>query len=167
MNFGLHDLIGADPESILWWQMVVRALLIFFAALLLVRLGATRMYGRYGSLEIVVSIIIGSILGRAVTGNARFFPTLAAALTLVLIHLLLVKLAIHNRRVNYLLKGRKVQLIENGRILQRGMAKADMSDLDLLEALRMQAGIESCDGVKAAYLEGNGSVSVIQESETL
>ncbi|MDW7772612.1 MAG: DUF421 domain-containing protein [Desulfobulbaceae bacterium] len=161
MTIGFYDIIGSDTDTILWWQMSIRAVFIFAAALLLVRLGATRIYGKYGSLDIVMTIILGSILSRALTGNARFFPTLAAALTLVLLHLVLVKSAIHSRWIGHLVKGKEIKLIENGRIIRKGLLEANMTDHDLLEALRSEASLESFDTVKAAYLERNGKVSVI------
>ena len=162
MAMGLHDLIGMDAHVILWWQMVIRALCIFFAALLLVRLGSTRIYGKLGSLDIVLSIILGSTLSRALTANAPFVPTLAAALTLVLVYLLLIELAMRSRTIGRLINGCDILLIEDGKILPENLKKAKMTERDLLEELRTQGGVESAAQVKHAYLERNGNVSIIK-----
>lgn len=149
------------PITILWWQMSLRAIFIFLAAVFLARMGATRMYGKYGSLDIVMSVILGSILSRALTANARFFPTLAAAATLVLVHMALVKLATRCPRIGHAVKGREIKLIEDGRVIREGLHEADMTEHDLREALRTEGNAEHVESIKVAFLERNGRVSVI------
>ena len=127
MSIGLYDLIGRDSEIIHWWQMTIRAFLIFSLTLLVIRLGASRIYSKFGSLDIVLAIILGSTLSRTLTGNAPFLPTLSAALILVLVHLLLVKLSLSNERFGELVKGKEIQLVMNGEILEEGLKKARLS----------------------------------------
>ena len=156
----LYYYIGTT-ESITWWQMSIRAFLIFFAALFFVRLGATRIYGKLGSLDIVISVILGSILSRALTGNAPFFATLAAAATLILVHLLLIRLALQSKFIGSLVKGKDIILIENGEINQKGLKKGGMTEHDLHVALRTNGNVDDIGKVKSAVLERNGNVSVI------
>ena len=54
-----------------------------------------------------------------------------------------------------------VRLIEDGKVQQQGMRRADMSEHDLEQALRMQGQEADPAGVERAYLERGGSVSVI------
>ncbi len=161
MSFNLHNIIGADPKTILWWQMCIRAILIFLSALLMVRISAKRIYGKYGSLDIVIAVILGSILSRALTANAQFLPTLAAAFTLIFLHLLLVKIALRNEKIDYLLKGKKIQLIGNGKVLRDNLQKADITLHDLQEAMRAK-GIQNEQDVRLAYLERSGDISIIK-----
>ncbi len=161
MSIGLYDLIGTDTGRIYWWQMSIRALVIFLLTLLIIRLGSSRIYSKFGSLDIVLAIILGSTLSRTLTGNAPFIPTLAAALILVLVHLLLVMLALSNNTIGTLVKGKEIQLVKNGEILHQGLKKARLTENDLMESIRLQGGVESIKEVKSAYLERNGNVSII------
>ena len=156
-----HFFIGSDASTILWWQMCIRASLIFLATLIYVRLGHSRIYGKYGSLDIVLSVILGSILSRALTANAPFLPTLAAAWTLIVIHHVLIRLSRRSKTLGHLVKGKEILLIDNGRIIEEALAKAGMTLHDLLIALRMNGNIESPQQVKRAYLERTGEVSVL------
>jgi uncharacterized membrane protein YcaP (DUF421 family) len=157
----IHAWIGSDAYTITWWQMSIRGTLIFFYALFLIRFGGTRIFGKGSSFDIVVGVILGSILSRALTANARFFPTLAAAGTLVLLHLLLSRLSLKSKRLGHLIKGVEVKLIEDGKILREGMNKTDMTEHDLMEALRLK-NTESVRHIKSAFMERNGKVSVIK-----
>src|SRR5947207_3806516 len=76
------ELIGHEGD-ILWWQMSIRAVLIFIFGLVLIRVFGRRAFGKQNPLDIVVAIIVGSSLSRALTGNAPFIPTLIATAVLV------------------------------------------------------------------------------------
>ena len=107
----MQYLIGDDATTIQWWQMTIRGIVIFFYTLVLVRCGGRRIFGKYASFDIVLSVILGSIMSRALTGNARFFPTLSAATVLVFLHWMIGKWAEQNSAVGFLVKGEKIQLV--------------------------------------------------------
>ena len=159
----LYWLIGSDESSILWWQMVIRGVLIFLYTLLLVRFGGRRVFGKNTSFDIVLGVILGSIMSRALTANAPFFPTIAAATALVLLHRSMGMLAQHSRTFGQLIKGTKVKLIEDGVVLQTALKRMNMTDHDLNESLRLSGGTNEVETVKAAYLERSGKVSVIKK----
>jgi uncharacterized membrane protein YcaP (DUF421 family) len=162
MEHLLNKLIGTDADTILWWQMSIRATLIFIYALLLVRFGGKRVFGKNTSFDIVLGVILGSILSRALTGNAKFLPTLAAAATLVFIHMLLAKLAFRSKRIGHLIKGVETLLVKDGKMQWDAMEKSSITEHDLKEALRSSGSTMDVSKVKAAYLERSGKVSVIK-----
>src|SRR5688500_11455069 len=66
MDFSdLHDLIGPDSAAITWWQMSVRAVIVFAFGILLVRLSGKRTFGKLSAFDIVLAIVVGSNLSRA------------------------------------------------------------------------------------------------------
>ncbi|MDY0044241.1 MAG: hypothetical protein RBS82_06185, partial [Syntrophales bacterium] len=119
----LYLFIGSDSDTIVWWQMSIRAALIFFYGILLVRYGGKRIFGKNTSFDIVQGVILGSILSRALTGNARFLPTIAAATVLVLLHRILALAAFKSSKNGHLIKGTEDMLVENGNILWDQMKK--------------------------------------------
>lgn len=163
MDDFLHRIIGSDADSILWWQMVVRGLLIFAYGLVLVRLAPIRSFARMGAFDIVLVVILGSILSRALTANAQFLPTLAAAAALVLFHALLAWISVHSRAFGFLVKGGPIRIIREGEVDRRAMRRAVMNRGDLELALR-ENGVADPRQVEAAYLERNGKVTVLSRS---
>src|SRR5919205_1813553 len=86
------DAIFGSGSDLSWYQECARAALIFVYGLVLVRIAGRRIFGRWSALDIVVSIIIGSNLSRALTGSAQLWGTLAATALLVALHGVLARL---------------------------------------------------------------------------
>jgi uncharacterized membrane protein YcaP (DUF421 family) len=78
--------IGLKSEEIGVLQMSLRAAIVFVVTLAIVRLGKRRFLGRATAFDVILGIMLGSIVSRAVTGNAPFVPALAAAAMLMLMH---------------------------------------------------------------------------------
>lgn len=157
-----HLLVGSDTGDIAWWQMSVRGVLIFFIGLVLVRIAATRAFGRWGALDIILAVIVGSNLSRALTGSAPFMPTVIATFLLVMLHGLLSWAAIRWPQISNLAKGRPTQLVSDGECDWAAMRRHGLGPGDLDSALR-SSGHESLDHVEAVYLERNGDISVIDK----
>lgn len=157
-----YKVIGSDADTILWWQMVCRGVLIFLHTLLLVRVGGRRIFGKKTSFDIVLGVILGSIMSRALTANAKFFPTLAAATALVLLHWMLAELSQRYKHFGHLIKGTEVLIVKEGKIQQDALKKTNLTEHDLMESLRSDGSTTEVEDVKAAYLERSGDVSVIK-----
>jgi uncharacterized membrane protein YcaP (DUF421 family) len=161
----VHDVFGRDQEDITWWQMSLRALLIFLYMTALVRVGARRAFAKMTSVDIVFAVIIGSLLGRAITANSPLLPTMIAAAVLVALHKLTARLALVVPKLGYLAKGTATQVVKDGEILRDAMRRASLTDNDLMEALRESVGIEDLAPIRAAYLERNGTISFIKRDD--
>ena len=58
----------------------------------------------------------------------------------------------------------KLKLIENGRMLRRNMRTELVTVEELMAQLR-EEGLQDCKRVKAAYMEADGSISIIRTSK--
>lgn len=57
--------LGADPKTLNFLQMTLRAIIIYVSALAMMRLAGDRRFGgRYSDFDIVLSITFGSLLSR-------------------------------------------------------------------------------------------------------
>lgn len=159
-------LVGHDDpaRSLSVLQMGIRALIIYLGGLFLVRLGKNRLFGRSTAFDIVLGFILGSTLSRAVNGGAPLFQTLVVVGGLILVHWLFAWLAVRSDRFDHLVNGRRLLLVERGKIRQENLRRADLSEGDLREALRLQASVEGLEGVKEASLERNGQISFVLRS---
>lgn len=156
----LQLVIGSDANTITWWQMTIRALLIFAYGLVLVRIGGRREFGQKAALDIVLAVILGSVLSRALTANPLFIPSIAANHGAGGSPLSFWPNCIAVLRFGYVVKGAETLLVRDGAIDLRALKRANMTEHDLREALRIN-GIGDPSRVKAAYLERTGDVSAI------
>jgi uncharacterized membrane protein YcaP (DUF421 family) len=146
-------------------QISVRAFCMFFIALLLVRFGGIRIFGKKSALDDIVSIILGAILSRGITGAASFGSVVAAGAVLVLLHRIIALLCIKNEKIQVLVKGRQVLLYRDGRFYKQNMKKCSLSEADLMESLRLTINKESLEEIESAYMENNGDISFIKKKE--
>ncbi|WP_299755227.1 YetF domain-containing protein [uncultured Pontibacter sp.] len=158
--FGIHD------NTLTWWQMSARAVGVFIAALLIIRVGNHRIFGKNSAFDIVLGIIYGSILSRAITGNAPFWPTIAAAFTLVMLHKLLATFAFHSDfGIGDFIKGRPKALVKDGKLQKEAMEESSVTKNDLKEAIRSSGSYAGVDDIKYAYLERSGKISVVLKDQ--
>lgn len=158
----VHLALGLGSEHLSLQQMALRALVVYLAAIVIVRLGDKRFFGKHTALDVILGFMLGSILSRAITGNSPFLPTLSAALVLVLLHWSFALGAFHWSRFGTLVKGSKRQLVRDGQVQWDQMKRGQISMEDLLTAVRAGAGSEDLAQVQCAYLERSGDISVIK-----
>lgn len=156
-----QQLVGDQGPHIAWWQMCIRAAIIFVYAVALYRLVPRRSFAGLTPFDIGLTVILGSSLSRALTGNAPLLPTLAATILLVALHAGLATLAPRSRLVSLAIKGRPVLLIRDGKVDERAARRARLGPRDLEEELRLE-GVADPAEVKEARLERNGAVSVLR-----
>lgn len=159
----LNSMLGLDRDvsDLDVVRMALRALAIYVIALAIVRLGSKRFLSRATAFDVVVAIMLGSIIGRAINGSAPFFPTVAAACLLVGLHWAFAALSFHTDRFGALVKGSPVLLVRDGQIQWEGMRKAAVSERDLAESLRMQGMEPDVSSIRLAHLERNGRISIV------
>src|SRR5216117_3922333 len=131
--------LNVEPRHLDFLQVSLRALIVFVAALVTVRLGSKRFLGRKTAFDFILAFILGSMLSRAINGSAPFFATLVGGLVLVLTHRLIAVLAFHSRKFGDLVKGTDEIVVENGQLRKKAMRKNQLSERDLLEDLRLKS----------------------------
>lgn len=156
----LEVFIGSDADTILWWQVMIRAAIVFFLSLIMVRFGGKRIFGKHTAFDIVLGIVLGSILGRTITGNAPFLTSIVAAFTLVFLHWLIAFTSMKWDFFGVLVKGHFQILIKDGEIQWDNMKKNNISERDLHEAIRMEGNGAKVDDIETAYYERSGDISI-------
>lgn len=158
----LNAIFGPLPnQHITWAQEAARTVLIFFYGLALVRLAGRRVFGKWAALDIIVSIVIGSNLSRALTGSAPLWGTLFATALLMVLHWLFAHAAARSRFVAGLVEGGAVPIARDGRLDEDERRKRAVSENDLGEALR-QSGVERVDQTRRITLEPSGKLTVLK-----
>jgi len=153
--------LGLESKDINALQMGLRAVVVYVVTVLMVRLGKKRFMGRATAFDVILGIMLGSIVSRAVTGNAPFLPALVAAAALLLMHAMFSGIAMGWHGFGTLIKGHSEVLVRDGSIDWQAMRTAHMTEHDLWEDLRGKS-ISHLERVAEARLERNGQLSVIK-----
>ena len=156
-------LIGPEASKANPGQAMLRAVLVYGFAVLLVRLGQKRFLGRNSGIDILLSVILGSVLSRGINGSSPLGSTLAACVALVGLHWVFAALSYRFKGVGKLIKGEPSILVEDGQMQPEAMRGGHISEDDLQEAVRIQGKLEDLGKVKTARLERNGEISVIEK----
>ncbi|ACB75485.1 DUF421 domain-containing protein [Opitutus terrae] len=153
--------LNAEPHQLLFPQMALRALVVFVAALIMLRLSHKRFFARRNAIDVLLTFVLASTLARAINGSAAFFPTLATGFVLVFVHRGFTFLGARWGAFGRLAKGEPATLIENGRVHEKTLRAHSLSRDDLAEDLRI-SGVADPREVRQALLERNGQISVLK-----
>src|SRR5215211_7805736 len=141
--------------------MGLRAIVVYIVTVLIVRLGKKRFMGRATAFDVILGIMLGSIVSRAVTGNAPLLPALVAAAILVAMHWVFSAIALHWHAFGRAIKGQPVLMVRHGKVDVTVMRKTHMTEHDLWEDLRGKS-VSDLAQVAEARLERSGQLSVIK-----
>ena len=156
--------LGQEAKEMTVGQMALRAAVVYVVTVAIVRLAKKRFMGRATAFDVILGIMLGSIVSRAVTGNAPFLPALAASAVLVAMHWLFSLASWRWHGFGALVKGRPRVLVRDGEPDRAAMRRSHITEHDLEEDLRGE-GLEGPEKVKEARLERSGKVSVVKRSE--
>lgn len=142
-------------------QECARSVLIFLFGFLLLRISGRRTFAKWSSLDVVVSIVAGSTLSRALTGNAPLWGTLAAMAVMVALHWIFAQAAARNEGLARAIEGASTVLAENGRLNETVRLKHGISHSDLDEALHSK-GLDKVSQDHLVILDPNGNINIVQ-----
>jgi uncharacterized membrane protein YcaP (DUF421 family) len=152
---------GSDFENISPVQVIFRTTVIFIVALVLIRVGKRRFMGDYTAFDILLGFIVGSVMARAVTGAVSLVNMVLIVVVLMGLHWMVATVSFYFPTFENAVENDPRKLIDNGKIDKDALAKSKISDDDLLQALREHGGVEKPEEVKTAFLERDGSITVI------
>lgn len=156
---GLHT----EPADLSLVQMSLRTCVVFTWGVALVRWGDRRLLGKNAGFDVLLIVVLGSVLSRAVNGQASFFPTLGVSALLIFLHHLLSVATCRWHPLSRWIKGVPRMLIRDGKIESDELARSRMSADDLEENLRLNGNVKDIAEVQEARLERNGTVSVLKK----
>lgn len=154
---------GKDLDSM---QTAMRAVAVFFAALILIRISGRRSFGQRSPFDYVVAILLGATLSRVIVGASPAVPTLIASLVVVLIHRALAWACIRSRWLESLVVGVEREVYKDGQFNRRQMSAALITSTDVLETARQELNSLDLQDVQSAILERNGQLSLIRKRKS-
>lgn len=141
------------------WEFVLRALLVYAAVLLLLRLGGKREIGQMEPFDLVLLLLVSNAVQNAMNaGDNSVTAGLILAVSLVVINYLIGLGVARNKKIAKIVEGQPQLLVRDGTVCETAMKSANMSIRDLEESMRLN-GCESIDKLHYAILETNGQIS--------
>ena len=151
---------GKDLNAL---QMSSRGIVMFFIALILIRISGRRSFGIRTPLDNIITISLGAIMSRAVVGASAFVPVVVCCFVIVLLHRGFGWLIVHHKGFGRLIEGDKIPLFEGGKLIKPNMERGLICEEDMMQGVRKSALTEDMSKIDKVYMERNGEVSTIKK----
>lgn len=144
-----------------WWQMVLRAVVVYVVLLVMVRVSGKRSVGQFTPFDMILLILLGNAVQNSLIGaDVSLAGGLLLAGTLIALNYLVGSLAARFPRFHALVEGRPVQVITDGEVDHARLRREQFSDADIAEALRRN-GVASRGQVRHAWIENDGTITMV------
>jgi uncharacterized membrane protein YcaP (DUF421 family) len=147
--------------AIPWWELIVRAAVVYTFMLVLLRLTGKRQVGQLAPFDLVLLLVLSNAVQNSMNGGDNsLVGGLLSAVTLVLLNAAMAYATYRNKKLEALIEGRPQILIHNGHLFEDVVKKARLTHHELHAALRL-GGCDSIEDVHTAILENSGQISVV------
>ena len=142
-------------------DIVLRAAFAFVFIFFLTRIVGRRELSSLEPFDLIMLIVLGDLVQQGVTqSDYSVTGQVLAAGTIALMQVLVSYLNFRFSRLQPMLNGEPIVLVEDGRVLERNIARERLTRDELLEQAR-QNQIDSFDQIRLAILETSGQISFI------
>jgi uncharacterized membrane protein YcaP (DUF421 family) len=141
---------------------VFRGLAVFLVLLLIFRIAGKRTLHETTTFDFVLLLIIAETVQQAmISDDSSFTNALILVCTLVGVNVLLSLLKQRSRKLEQILEGAPVVLLEKGKLHKDRLDKERVDEREIGAAARELHGVERLEDIKHAILEKDGSISVV------
>jgi len=147
-------------------DLILRGVAVYLFLLVLFRVLGKRSLAETTTFDFVLLLIIGEATQQALLGN-DFSVTNALILITILmgVDMIFSKLKGQYKKLDRLLEGTPLILVDHGRPLKGRMNESHVDEDDIMEAARINHGLERMKQIKYAVLERDGTISIIPAQE--
>jgi uncharacterized membrane protein YcaP (DUF421 family) len=163
------DILGFDIGTALTpdvsvFETIVRGVFMYLAIFVLLRVILRGRTSAVSVSDLLVLVLISDAAQNAMAANYLSITSgLVLVTTIVVTSLVMDWLAFRYGAVRRFVHPEHRPLVVDGRVLRKALAEELMTEEELMTQLRLN-GVEDPSEVKAAYLEGNGAISVIKRA---
>ncbi len=143
---------------------ILRGLTMYLFLLLIFRISGKRSLGQITTFDFVLLLIISEATQNALVGKDYSMTNAFLVITtLVGLDIGLSLWKQRSSRVEQLLDGVPLVIVENGRPIKERMDKSRVDENDILTAGRQLFGLERMNQIKYAVLERSGDITIIPQ----
>lgn len=145
-------------------ESVIRAGAVYFIMLVIFRLAGNRSIAQLTAFDFVLLLIVSEAIQQAmITSDSSLTNAFLLVLTLVGLDIMMSLWKQRSPRVEKILDGVPVLIMENGKLHHDRMKRERVDEGDILASARERHGVERLDQVKHALVEATGGISVIPQ----
>jgi uncharacterized membrane protein YcaP (DUF421 family) len=142
-------------------EKIVRPILVYLFLIIGLRLAGKRELAQLNPFDLVVLLTLSNTVQNAIIGNdTSLSGGLIGAATLLATNYLVVRFIHGNRKVEQLMEGKQVLLIENGKLDAERLNKESIDQVELEIAAHKQ-GFSGLEEIQTAILDPGGAISFI------
>ena len=147
--------------SMPWWEFILRAFIVYFVLLLLIRLSGKRSMGQFTAFDILLVVLLGNAVQNALLGSdTSVAGGLLLAATLIALNWVVGLFSARSTRIERWIEGVPVLLARDGHVYRDVLRRELISHEDFRKAMR-ESGCLALEDVRLAVLETNGQISVV------
>ena len=140
-------------------EKILRPIVVYFFLVIGLRLAGKRELAQLNPFDLVVLLTLSNTVQNAIIGDDNTVTGgILGAATLLFVNYLVVRFLYRHQRLDRIVEGDATVLMENGKILERRLAKEVLTRQDLIAAAHKQ-GFGSLDEVDRATLDPSGTIS--------
>ena len=145
---------------------VIRAAVIYFLLLVIFRLAGNRSIGQLTAFDFVLLLVVSEAIQDAlITGDYSITNALLLVITLVGLDIMLSLWKQRSPRIEKLLDGAPVLVMQDGKLHHDRMQKERVDEADILSSARERLGLERLDQIKHVVVEASGGISVVPKKQ--
>ena len=157
--------IWGVKENIAPLEIAARTIVMFFVALLLIRISGMRAFGKATAFDNIIAFLLGAVLSRGIIGATTFISTVVSGLVLVIIHRVLSLVSMDNKLIGNFIKGKKFVLYKDKSFIRKNLIKAGVSEDDIYDELRAELKTDNLEEVEEINMERTGTISFIKKKK--
>ena len=147
--------------SMPWWAFVLRAVVVYFLLLLLLRLSGKRTMGQFTAFDMLLVVLLGNAVQNALLGSdTSVIGGLLLAATLIALNWLVGLASARSAKVENWVEGVPVLLARDGRVFRDVLRRELISKEDFERTMR-EAGCLDVADIRLAVLETDGHITLI------
>ena len=145
-------------------ELILRGSLLYLGILFLMRVLPRRTGGELAMLDLIFILLIAEAATHSLGGYKSITEGFIVIGTLMAWNYAVNWLSYRVPLIERVFSAPPLQIIKAGKLLRRNMRREYITEGELMDSLRKE-GIEDINHVKAAYVEGDGKISVIRKAE--
>lgn len=159
-----YELIGEGSDEPTPMQMGIRAAIVFIIALILIRFSGRRAFGQRSPFDMVIAMLLGAILSRAIVkSEIPFFAPIVASIVVCVLHFAFALITTYSRVFGEIIKGKAKLLYKDGVMDKKIMRRSFITDRDMKEGIRKAINTDDVSNIREVWLERDGSISVVKK----
>lgn len=146
--------------------IISRSVIVYIFIIFAIRLFGKKELTQLSIIDLVFILLISNSVQNAMVGeNTSLIGGLTAATSLFVVNWILKNLIFQSKNLSEIVQGNPLMLVYHGKIIQKHLDQAKLSNKELDAAIR-EHGVQYIKDVDIAILEVDGNISVLSNNFT-